>query len=250
MLKLSGKTVLITGASQGIGDATAKTFVEAGAKVMLTARNADKLENIKRNLGECSEYFSGYISDPNIVSELVDFCCAHFGTIDILINNAGTIQPIGLIHEIKPEDWSSVIDTNLKSIFYTTNAVLPKMVKNGDGTILNVSSGAAHNPLTAWSHYCASKAGAAMLTQCLHTEYFEHGIRAIGLSPGTVATQMQREIKESGINQVSALDWSAHIPTDWPAKALLWMCSSEADKFVGKEISLRDEIIRQKVNLI
>lgn len=250
MLNLSGKTVLITGASRGIGEAAAKTFVEAGAKVMLTARNADKLENIKRNLGDCSEYFAGDISDPNIVSELVDFCCAHFGTIDILINNAGTIQPIGLIHEIKPEDWSSVIDTNLKSIFYTTNAVLPEMVKNGDGTILNVSSGAAHNPLTAWSHYCASKAGAAMLTQCLHTEYFEHGIRAIGLSPGTVATQMQLEIKESGINQVSALDWSAHIPADWPAKALLWMCSSEADKFVGKEISLRDEVIRRKVNLI
>ena len=250
MLNLSGKTVLITGASRGIGEAAAKTFVEAGAKVMLTARNADKLENIKRNLGDCSEYFSGDISDSNIVSELVDFCCAHFGNIDILINNAGTIQPIGLIHEIKPEDWSSVIDTNLKSIFYTTNAVLPKMVKNGDGTILNVSSGAAHNPLTAWSHYCASKAGAAMLTQCLHTEYFEYGIRAIGLSPGTVATQMQREIKESGINQVSALDWSAHIPADWPAKALLWMCSSEADKFVGKEISLRDEVIRRKVNLI
>ena len=89
-----------------------------------------------------------------------------------------------------------------------------------------------------------------MLTQCLHTEYFEHGIRAIGLSPGTVATQMQLEIKESGINQVSALDWSVHIPADWPAKALLWMCSSEADEFVGREISLRDEVIRQKVNLI
>ena len=61
---------------------------------------------------------------------------------------------------------------------------------------------------------------------------------------------MQREIKESGINQVSQLDWSAHIPADWPAKALLWMCSSEADEFVGREISLRDEVIRRKVNLI
>ena len=93
MLNLSGKTVLITGASRGIGEAAAKTFIEAGANVMLTARNADKLENIKRNLGDCSEYFAGDISDPNIVSELVDFCCAHFGTIDILINNAGTIFP-------------------------------------------------------------------------------------------------------------------------------------------------------------
>ena len=164
-------------------------------------------------------------------------------------NNAGTFQPIGLIHEIKPEDWSSVIDTNLKSIFYTINAVLPEMVKNGEGTILNVSSGAAHNPLTAWSHYCASKAGAAMLTQCLHTEYFEHGIRAIGLSPGTVATQMQLEIKKSGINQVSALDWSVHIPADWPAKALLWMCSSEADEFVGKEIGSGKKSIALTVRL-
>ena len=250
MVDLSSKTVLITGASQGIGEAAAKTFVQAGANVMLTARSSDKLENIKRNLGDRTEYFVGDISDPDIVSELIDCCYAYFGTLDILINNAGTIQPIGLIHEIKPEDWSNVIDTNLKSVFYTTNSVLPKMVKNGEGTILNVSSGAAHNPLTGWSHYCASKAGAAMLTQCLHTEYFEHGIRAIGLSPGTVATQMQLEIKESGLNQVSKLDWSAHIPADWPAKALLWMCSSEADEFVGREISLRDEVIRQKVNLI
>ena len=250
MLNLNGKTVLITGASQGIGEAAAKTFSQAGANVMLTARNSDKLEKVKRGLGGSSEYFAGDISDPNFVISLVEFCYEHFGNIDILINNAGTIQPIALIHEIKPEEWSSVIDTNLKSVFYTINSVLPKMIENGNGTILNVSSGAAHNPLKAWSHYCASKAGAAMLTQCLNTEYFEYGIRAIGLSPGTVATQMQLEIKKSGINKVSELDWSVHIPADWPAKALLWMCSPEADEFVGKEISLRDEVIRRKVKLI
>ena len=146
MLNLSGKTVLITGASRGIGEAAAKTFAQAGANVMLTARNADKLKNIKKKLGDQTEYFAGDISNSNIVSQLVDFCYSHFGALDILINNAGTIQPIGLIHEIKPKDWSSVIDTNLKSIFYTINAVLPEMVKNGEGTILNVSSGAAHNP--------------------------------------------------------------------------------------------------------
>jgi|TARA_B100001175_G_scaffold8529_1_gene6702 NADP-dependent 3-hydroxy acid dehydrogenase YdfG len=250
MLNLSGKTVLITGASQGIGAAAAKTFMQAGANVMMTARNLDKLEKIKKELGDRTEYLAGDISDPSFASGLVDFCYDHFGALDILINNAGTIQPIGLIHEIKPEEWSNVIDTNLKSVFYTINSVLPKMIENGEGTILNVSSGAAHNPLTAWSHYCASKAGAAMLTQCLHTEYFEHGIRAMGLSPGTVATQMQLEIKESGINQVSKLDWSAHIPAEWPAKALLWMCGPEANEFVGKEILLRDEVIRKKIKLI
>jgi NAD(P)-dependent dehydrogenase (short-subunit alcohol dehydrogenase family) len=89
-----------------------------------------------------------------------------------------------------------------------------------------------------------------MLTRCLDKEEGAHGIRAMGLSPGTVATQMQREIKASGINPVSQLDWEVHIPADWPAKALLWMCSPEADGYIGQEISLRDEGIRRAVGLI
>lgn len=250
MINLNGKTVLITGASRGIGEAAAQTFIEAGANVMLTARDLSKLKTIKKDLGDRAEFFVGDISNPNFVNELVDFCFQHFGDLDILINNAGTILPIGRIHEISPAEWSNVIDTNLKSVFYTVNAVLPKMIEKREGTILNVSSGAAHNPLEAWSHYCSSKAGAAMLTKCLHNEYFQYGIRSMGLSPGTVATQMQAEIKESGINQVSKLDWSVHIPADWPARALLWMCGNEANEFIGKEVSLRDEIIRRKVKLI
>ena len=88
-----------------------------------------------------------------------------------------------------------------------------------------------------------------MLTRCADKEGREAGIRAIGLSPGTVATQMQREIKTSGVNPVSKLEWSDHIPADWPAKALLWMCSPEADDWLGDEISLRDEDIRKKIGL-
>jgi NAD(P)-dependent dehydrogenase (short-subunit alcohol dehydrogenase family) len=142
-----------------------------------------------------------------------------------------------------------VIDINLKGVFYGMRAALPVMLKAGHGTILTVSSGAAHGPVEAWSHYCASKAGAAMLTACAHKENGDAGIRAMGLSPGTVATQMQREIKASGINPVSQLDWSDHIPADWPARALLWMCSTEADPWVGQEISLRDPEIRSAVGL-
>jgi NAD(P)-dependent dehydrogenase (short-subunit alcohol dehydrogenase family) len=76
------------------------------------------------------------------------------------------------------------------------------------------------------------------------------GIRALGLSPGTVATQMQREIKASGVNPVSQLEWEDHVPPEWPAKALAWMCTAEADAFLGGDISLRDEGIRAKVGLI
>ena len=124
------------------------------------------------------------------------------------------------------------------------------MIERGGGTVLTISSGAAHGPVEAWSHYCASKAAVNMLTRCLDKENRGDGIRAIGLSPGTVATQMQREIKASGINPVSQLDWSDHIPADWPAKALLWMCTQPADDWLGGEISLREEGIRKAVGLI
>ena len=129
MINLNGKTVLITGASRGIGEAEAQTFIEAGANVMLTARDLSKLKTIKKHLGDRAEFFAGDISNPNFVNELVDFCFQHFGALDILINNAGTILPIGRIHEISPAEWSNVIDTNLKSVFYTVNAVLPKMIE-------------------------------------------------------------------------------------------------------------------------
>ncbi len=89
-----------------------------------------------------------------------------------------------------------------------------------------------------------------MLTRCIDKETRERGVRAIGLSPGTVATQMQRDIKTSGVNPVSKLDWSEHIPADWPARALLWMCSDDADEFLGQDISLRDPGIRQRAGLI
>lgn len=89
-----------------------------------------------------------------------------------------------------------------------------------------------------------------MLTKCLHKEAAANGIRAMGLSPGTVATQMQREIKASGVNPVSQLEWTDHIPADWPAKCLLWMCSKDSDEFLGEEISLREEAIRRRIGVV
>ena len=88
-----------------------------------------------------------------------------------------------------------------------------------------------------------------MLTRSLDKEYSHAGIRAMGLSPGTVATDMQRSVRASGINPVSKLDWSEHIPPEWPAEALLWMCGIDADEFIGQEISLRDEQIRTRIGL-
>ena len=250
MTDLTGQTALITGASRGIGAETARAFAAAGATLCLIARSADELKAVAAELGTQTLVQTCDISDYTSVSAAVDATIKTFGRLDIVINNAGAIEPISHLSSVDPDGWDKVIDVNLKGVFYAMRAALPHMLGRGSGTIITVSSGAAHNPVEAWSHYCASKAGVAMLTECLHLENGASGIRAMGMSPGTVATQMQRDIKASGINPVSQLNWSDHIPADWPAKALLWMCSAAADGYLGREISLRDDDIRKAVGLI
>lgn len=249
MRDLEGKVALITGASRGIGAEAARVFVAAGARVALLARSDDAIADLTGELGDAAMAIPCDVSRYWEVEKAVNACVDQFGGLDILVNNAGVIEPIARMDQADPDAWSTVIDINLKGVFYGMRAALPVMQDAGSGTILTVSSGAAHGPVEAWSHYCASKAGAAMLTMCLDKELRDKGIRAMGLSPGTVATTMQREIKASGINPISQLDWSDHIPPDWPARALLWMCTPEADAFIGQEISLRDDAIRARIGL-
>lgn len=247
---VQGKSVLITGASRGIGAEAARVFAEAGARVCLAARSKGEITRIAKEIGEAAIAVACDVSVYSDVAGAVEATVSAFGGLDVLINNAGVIEPISRMETADPEGWSHAVDINLKGVFYGMRAALPVMVDNGGGTILTVSSGAAHNPIEGWSHYCSSKAGAAMLTACADKEMQAKGIRAMGLSPGTVATQMQREISASGINPISLLKWEDHIPADWPAKALLWMCGADADDFIGTEISLRDEDIRKRVGLI
>ncbi len=248
-MDLTGKTVLITGASRGIGAAAARVFADAGAKVALLARSDRAIADLAAEIGSAAIALPCDIADFHALDRAVDTCLDHFGGLDILVNNAGVIEPISHLATADPEGWGAAIDVNLKGVFHGMRAVVPHMRRTGGGTVLTVSSGAAHGPVEAWSHYCASKAGAAMLTRCLDKEERANGIRAMGLSPGTVATQMQHEIRASGINPVSQLAWEEHIPADWPARALLWMCSPAADEFIGQEISLRDDDIRRRVGL-
>ncbi len=249
MTDLTGKTVFITGASRGIGASAAREFAAAGANVALISRSEEAIATLAGEIGARALAIPCDVSRYWEVATAVEACVAQFGSLDVLIGNAGVIEPISHIWSADPEGWGAAVDVNLKGVFHGMRAALPVMIAQGGGTVITVSSGAAHNPVEAWSQYCASKAGAAMLTRCVHLETHARGIRAMGLSPGTVATQMQREIKESGINPVSQLDWSVHIPPEWPAKALVWMSTPDADEFLGEEISLRDEAIRARVGL-
>ena len=249
-MEFKGKTVIITGASRGIGAEAARVFAAAGANVALLARSADSLEALAAEIGDKALALTCDVADYASVEAAVQQTVARFGGLDVLINNAGVLKPIAPLAEADPADWAKVIDINTTGVFNGMRAVLPLMKQAGGGTILTVSSGAAHNALEGWSAYCTSKAGAAMLTTALDLEERSNGIRAMGLSPGTVATQMQRDIKASGINPISELNWEDHIPADWPAKTLLWMCTSDADEYIGSEIALRDEEIRKRAGLI
>lgn len=250
MADLSGKTVVITGASRGIGAAAAEQFAAAGCNVVLLARSQAAIDTLAETLGDRAMAIACDVARYDPLAEAVSAAETRFGAVDVLINNAGVIEPIVRMERSDPEDWGHVIDINLKGVYYGMRAVLPGMIARGGGTVITVSSGAAHNALEGWSQYCTSKAGAAMLTMCLHKENAGQGIRAMGLSPGTVATEMQREIKASGVNPVSQLDWSDHIPADWPARALMWMCGPEADAHLGEELSLRDEGLRRQIGLV
>lgn len=248
-MQLANKTVVITGASRGIGEATARLFAQEGANVVLLARSAKEISQIAEEIGDAALAIACDVADFAQVQSAISQTLDRFGGCDVLVNNAGVIEPIAMLRASDPDGWGRAIDVNLKGVYHGMRAVVGHMHDAGGGTILTISSGAAHGAMDGWSHYCASKAGVHMMTLALHKEEASSGIRAMGLSPGTVATKMQKEIKASGINPVAALDWDDHIPSEWPARALLWMCGAGSEAYLGQEVSLRDPVVRQKVGL-
>ena len=123
------------------------------------------------------------------------------------------------------------------------------MVGQGAGVVVNISSGAATSAMEGWSHYCATKAAVLSLTRCADKEVGDKGVRIVGLSPGTVATHMQVAIRASGINPVSQLVPSVHIPPDWVARAIAWLASDAAADIRGEDFVLREEANHRRVGL-
>ena len=243
---MQGRVVLITGASRGIGAAAAREFAAAGAQVVVLARS--DVSELAAEIGGMALRCD--VGDWAQMQAAVAAVVGRYGRLDVLINNAGVIEPIAHLADADPTAFAAATDINLLGVFHGMRAALPVMKAQGAGTIITVSSGAAVNPMEGWGAYCSSKAGALMLTRVADLEERAQGLRVLGLSPGTVATDMQVKIKASGVNPVSQLDFAVHIPADWPAKALVWMCSPAADGWLGRDVSLRDEAVRKAVGLI
>jgi len=252
MEELKGKVVLVTGASRGIGAAAAKAFSDAGAKVVLAARSTAQIESVATEIRDAGGSAIAVACDVSVFSDvkaMIDKALEFGGRLDVLVNNAGVIEPIARLADSDPEEWAKAADINYKGVYFGLRAAIPVMEQQGAGVIVNISSGAATGALEGWSHYCSSKAAALSLTKCAHAEVAGKGVRVVGLSPGTVATDMQVSIKSSGLNPVSTLEWSDHIPPDWVAKAIVWLSSDSAADIAGDDFALRDPENRRRVGL-
>ncbi len=253
MSELQGKAVIVTGASRGIGAATARELAGQGASVVLAARSTDETGEVAEAIraeGGKAEVIACDVLKYEDVDAAVALCLEAFGRLDGLVSNAGMIEPISRIAESDPKGWAKSAEINYLGVYHGLRAVLPIMERQGAGVVVNVSSGAAYNPLEGWSHYCSAKAGALMLTRAADLECREKGVRVVGLSPGTVATNMQKSIKASGVNPISELEWSDHIPPEWPAKAIAWLLTREgSEEYAGRDLMLREPEVRAKLGL-
>ena len=252
MTELEGKVVVVTGASRGIGEAAAVALAREGALVMLTARDGARAAEVARHIvdqGGKAAATACDVADFGAVERLARETRVRFGAVDVLVNNAGVIEPIAMIAEADPAAWARNVQINLAGAFNAVRGVLPAMLAAGRGTIVNLSSGAAHRPLEGWSAYCAAKAGLAMLTRAIALETEGKGIRVFGFAPGTTDTDMQVTIRASGVNRVSRIPRGDLTPVAHPARAIVYLCTAAADDLAGQEFALGDAAFRQRIGL-
>ncbi len=195
---MTEKTVIITGASKGLGAATAFVAAELGANIVLNARSTDLLaEHVAhiRNAGGNAIAVPGDVSRLEDCHRLVEEALTHFGRVDSVINSAGTIEPIAPIRRADPGIWQKNLEINLLGPMMLIQAALPQLMLH-HGRIINVSSGAAVNAVPGWSGYCAAKAGLNHFNQVLAAE--EKEVTAITFLPGIIDTHMQEVVRDKG----------------------------------------------------
>lgn len=210
MKLLEGKVAIITGASRGIGSGIAKVFAEQGANVAFTysssVESALALENELNVLGIKAKGYKSNAADFNEAQKLVDDVIAEFGTIDVLINNAG-ITKDNLLMRMSEEDFDKVIEINLKSVFNMTKAVQKIMLKNRKGSIVNMSSVVGVKGNAGQANYAASKAGMNGFTKSIALELGSRNIRCNAIAPGFIETEMTAKLNEDVVK-----GWREAIP--------------------------------------
>jgi len=199
---IKDRVAIITGASSGIGEATALALSKAGAKVAIGARRTDRLETLKSQLAKNGSDVFAHKLDVTKKSDcdsFVDAVVKKWGTVDILVNNAG-LMPLSFFKNLKVNEWDQMIDVNIKGVLYCTAAVIPYMLAKKSGHIVNISSVAGRIVFPAGSVYCATKHAVAAISEGLRQEFSQRSnIRVTCVEPGVVATELTNTITDDSL---------------------------------------------------
>lgn len=227
---ITNKVVVITGASSGLGEATARHLAAKGARLILGARRLDRLRAIAADIGLPPEaVIETDVSDAAQVKRLVDSAVAAHGRIDVLLNNAG-LMPQSPIERGKIDEWDRMIDVNIKGVLYGIAAALPHMTAQKSGHIINVSSVAGHKVRPGSSVYAATKAAVLMLSEGLRQEVKPYNIRTTVISPGAVQSELPNTITDPDVAQRINDFYEAYaIPADSFARMVAFAISQPDD---------------------
>lgn len=225
---LEGQVALITGASSGLGKASALAFAQAGADVALLARSERDLQAVGdevEQLGRRTLMLPTDLADEAAILNAAERTVNTLGRIDVLLNNAGTDVP-GAVKDLAASDWDLVLNVNLRAPFLLAKAVFPTMQAQGRGTIINVSSVAGKRGWANAAAYCASKFGLSGFTQALHAEGKEHGIRAVVVYPGAMATNWGNWTPEARRGDSAADPSSEALSPEDAGAFLVWLAAA------------------------
>ncbi|MDN7244217.1 3-oxoacyl-[acyl-carrier-protein] reductase [Planococcus shenhongbingii] len=242
MTNLTGKTAIVTGASRGIGAEIARKLAKAGAKIVVNySGSQEKAEavaaEIQANGGEAIAVKAN-VSDSEAVKAMIDETMSQFGSIDILINNAGITRD-NLMMRMKDDEWDDVINTNLKGVFICTKAVTRQMMKQRSGRIVNISSIVGVMGNAGQANYVAAKAGVIGLTKTTARELASRGITANAVAPGFITTDMTDKLNEDiQKTMLSQIPLGRFGEAEEVAKAVLFLASDESSYMTGQTLHL------------
>jgi NADP-dependent 3-hydroxy acid dehydrogenase YdfG len=226
---ISGKVVVITGASSGLGEATARRLANDGAKLVLGARRVDRLEALaaELDLGEGAVVQTD-VTNATQVQALVDRAVELHGRIDVIVNNAG-LMPVSPLERGKIADWDRMIDVNIKGVLYGIAAALPRMKAQKSGHIINVSSVAGHKVRAGNAVYAATKTAVRVISEGLRQEVKPYNIRTTIVSPGAVATELADSVTEPDVAMGVREIYKIAIPSDSFARMVAFAISQPED---------------------
>lgn len=246
-MKLKDKVAVITGAGRGIGKAISITFAKEGANLVLLSRTLSELEKTAEeihNLNRRALILKADVSSKEQVEKSMGLAVREFGSIDILVNNAAIQGTIGPLVDNDVEKWIETININLIGVFLCCRAVLPYMIKNRRGKIINLSGGGATSPRPYFSAYGASKAAVVRLTETLAREVEQFNIQVNAIAPGSVNTRMLQQVLQAGtaagedeLEHCKQQLESGGTPAELPAFLALYLASDESDGLTGRLIS-------------